>query len=231
MRHLIPLVLFGLALPPLAASSARAAEQLSNEQMQACWDDLLKAEPDSSRALLKLSSSPEQAVAFLKTHLHPLKIEEAEARRLIKDLESDDEEVWKPAYEKLKYFDPRLAIPLPTLMADVHHAVARPRLVEILTDWAPGSLAGKDIQYREFATGANFVENKSSFWAEKDISRLGGGGQPKAEWTRASRAIVLLEHIRSPAAVAILKDMAAGHPDATPTITAVTALEHLDEGN
>jgi hypothetical protein len=232
MRYVIYFILIALGLPAFAGAPARAAAAaaLTNAEMQACWDDLLKPEPDCSRALLTLSASPEQAVTFLKAHLRPLKIEPAEVNQLLKDLESDDEEIWKPAYQKLKNFDPRLAIPLPTLMADVNHPVARARLVEILTDRPVGSLAGRSIQYREFEDGQNFIDGRSSFWAEKDISRLGGGGHPKAEWTRAARAIVLLEHIGSAGAVAILKDMATGHPDAGPTNTAVIALEHLDEG-
>jgi hypothetical protein len=46
-------------------------------------------------------------------------------------------------------------------------------------------------------------------------------------WTRAVRAIVLLEHIGTPGAVAILKDMATGHPDAQPTKVARDCLERL----
>jgi hypothetical protein len=38
---------------------------------------------------------------------------------------------------------------------------------------------------------------------------------------------VLLEHIGTPEAVAILKDMASGHPDAQPTRVAREALDRL----
>ena len=41
------------------------------------------------------------------------------------------------------------------------------------------------------------------------------------------RAIILLEHIGSPDAVAILKDMSTGHPEAQPTRTAVEALARI----
>ncbi len=44
------------------------------------------------------------------------------------------------------------------------------------------------------------------------------------------RAIILLEHIGSPDAVAILKDMATGHAEAHPTKTAVEALARIAGG-
>jgi hypothetical protein len=47
------------------------------------------------------------------------------------------------------------------------------------------------------------------------------------KWTRAVRAIVLLEHIGTPDATAILKDMATGHPDAYPSKVAKEALKNL----
>ena len=46
----------------------------------------------------------------------------------------------------------------------------------------------------------------------------------KKKWTRAERAIVLLEHIQTPAAIAILEKMATGHSEAQPTKVAKEAL-------
>jgi len=50
----------------------------------------------------------------------------------------------------------------------------------------------------------------------------------KRKWNQAVRAIVVLEHIGTPAAVAILRDMAGGHPEAQPTKTAVEALTRIE---
>ena len=47
-------------------------------------------------------------------------------------LNSDKDDVWKKAYETLDYFDPRLAIDLPTLMNDVTDYPARTRMVAVL---------------------------------------------------------------------------------------------------
>jgi hypothetical protein len=49
----------------------------------------------------------------------------------------------------------------------------------------------------------------------------------KRKWNQAVRAIVLLEHIGTPDALAILRDMASGHPEAQPTRTAVEALARI----
>jgi hypothetical protein len=46
-------------------------------------------------------------------------------------------------------------------------------------------------------------------------------------WVRAIRAIALLEQVGTPGAVAILKDMATGHPDASPTKAAKVALQRM----
>ena len=207
---------------------AAEATKPDAEQMQSWWDDLEKPDPAASRALLKMSATPAESVVFLKEQLQPLKIEADEVNRLIKDLESDDDTVWKPSYEKLRYFDPRLAIELPVMMAQVSNERARSRLVEILSDRDQGSLAGKSVQYREFADGQNFIDGNSSFWAEKDLTKVGGRYAPKKTWTRAIRAITLLEHINTPDAIAILKDLSTGNPDAQPTKEANTALENLN---
>jgi hypothetical protein len=213
----------------LVLTRGARAEELTDEQIQACWDDLLKGDPEASRALLKMLASPAKAVEFLKSRLQPLTVDAEQVNRWIKDLESDDEDVWKPAYEKLNYFDPRLAINLATLMADVSNPKSRPRLVEILSGRAQESFAGKDVKYREFQGGQNFVVDDGSFWAEKDVSRI-GIVEPKPHWARITRAVVLLEHIGSPEAIAILKDMATGNSDAVPTNVAAAAVEKLGDG-
>jgi hypothetical protein len=112
-------------------------------------------------------------------------------------------------------------------MAEVSNPKSRARLVELMSGREQGSFAGKDVKYHEFQGGANFVVDDGSFWAEKDVSRI-GIVEPKPCWARVTRAVVLLEHIGSPQAVKILRDMATGNPDAVPTNVAATALEKLD---
>jgi hypothetical protein len=44
------------------------------------------------------------------------------------------------------------------------------------------------------------------------------------------RAVVLLEHVGTPAAVAALRALATGHPDAQPTKAAKEAVARLEKG-
>jgi hypothetical protein len=77
--------------------------------------------------------------------------------------------------------------------------------------------------------GYNF-HAQGSWWAEHRIERLnmnGNWGNPKKKWTRAVRAIALLEQVNSPDAVALLRALAEGHPDAQPTKEAKAALNRF----
>ena len=76
-----------------------------------------------------MSDRPRESVAFLKEHLKPLKITAERVQTLLANLGSEKEETWKTAYEELEYSDPRLAIDLETLMADVTTSPARQRMV------------------------------------------------------------------------------------------------------
>jgi hypothetical protein len=138
--------------------------------------------------------------------------------------------------------DPRLAIDLIIILEDVDDPLARPRLIEIVSDHEPGSLAGKDIsvipvgdgefnfRYLGRATDRNDIVSNKSWDAEHKVARISAhGGSPKSHWTRAVRAIVLLEQIGSPEAIAILKTMSEGHPAAEPTRVAKEALGEKSE--
>jgi hypothetical protein len=195
----------------------------SEKEFESWWDDLEKVEPHSSRALLKFSSRPAEAIAFFKPRMKPLKIEADDVRALIAKLDSGEESTWKPAFEELEYFDPRLAIGLEDLMKEFTQTPARTRLVEVLSGRTADSLKGKNVQLRQHGNPGdeffNFFADNGSWWAEARVSRLSatGWGNPKKKWTRANRAIILLEHINTPEAIAVIKRMALGHPDAEPT--------------
>jgi len=210
----------GAASPPVTQPVDDA------KQLEAWWADLQKFEPWTSRALLDFYDNPAKTVAFLKDHLKPLKIEQKELDDLLSALGSDDEKVWKPAFEKLSYFDPRLNVDLETLMINAHEQVQRNHLIEVLCDYPADTLKGRTVNLR--STGGdgdfNFYEQHASWWAESKVSRL---SPRKRQWQRAERAIILLQHIGSPDAIALLKDIAGGHPDAEPTKVAKVALESL----
>jgi hypothetical protein len=195
--------------------------------MEAWWASLENGEAEGSRALLKRAARPHEAVTFLKKKMQPLKIDAKRVKGLLAQLGSAQEAVWKKAFAELEYFDPRLAIGLEDLMADVSTAPARQRLVEVLSGLKSGVLDGKQVRLNRLdgAEGFNFVA-EGSWWAEHRVRRLNSTSwnNPKKKWTRAIRAIALLEDIGSAEAIALLKGLATGHADAQPTRQAKQAL-------
>ena len=191
-------------------------------RMDEWWVDLAKNEPEASRALLNFSDYPDESVAFFSQRLMPLKLSEQELDRLIFQLSSDKDDEWRSAFETLDYFDPRLAMDLEYLMNKVTDAPERQRLVEVLSGREPGSLAGQDVALSKLGDGDgyNFRSQNRSWWAEHKVERLidNGWGNRKVQWTRAIRAINLLEHVGTRDALTIVLEMGAGgHEDALPT--------------
>jgi hypothetical protein len=218
-----------------------ATQPLTDDQvqMQAAWDDLAKSEPFCSKALLDMSAKPDAAVEFLKANLKPLKLERAELDQLLKDLGSDDEKVWKAAFDKMKYFDPRLAATLDELLEAAPDQPAHNRLIALLAGQDPEKCKDKDITLRQ--RGGDYAyfqvpmgnQSWTNWGVSLKVSQLDvtDGYSQKKPWLRADRAIVLLQHIGTPAAISILKDMAAGNPDALPTKIAKLAVKSLTEAS
>lgn len=72
----------------------------------------------------------------------------------------------------------------------------------------------------------NFFDGKGSWWAESSVRQLNATswGNRKDKWTRAVRAILLLDQIGSADALAIIREMATGHAEAEPTRVAKDVL-------
>jgi hypothetical protein len=226
------------ALGSLASnSSGDESGSVDAKQFEALWSDLEKGETPATRALLNFADRPKAAVAFLGNKLKPLTISSAQVKALLLKLGNTNEAVWKPAIEELDYFDPRLAIDLETLMGRYTEYPVRRRLVEVLSGRPVDSLKDTDeLKIRNVGTGFNFSGKRagrvSSWWAENRVERINSGdprSDTKKKWTRAVRAIVLLEHIRTLEAIAIIKEMAGGHPDAYPTKVAREVLVGASE--
>jgi hypothetical protein len=232
------LVKFGLALTGVGMTSASAEEPrgvvdaspADPKAMEKWWTDLEKDEPKPSSALLEFSDRPVESIAFFKARIKPLKLEKDRLKDLLIQLGSVDAALWAPAYEELDYFDPRLATDLDTLMSEVVDAPKRQRMVCLMSGREPESLDGHEVNLRKFDTGLNFFSpDIGSWWAEADVSKINSNAwnNLKTKWTRAVRAIALLEHLGTPDAVALLKDIASGHPFAQPTRVAHESLRRI----
>ena len=132
MSDRLPQVL-AAAIGLLASVSAPAPAQdegkkvaLADDELKALWADLYGEDPAASAAVIRLYKNADAAVPFLKEKLPPLTLDADECRSLLTELGSKDEKVWKPAWEKLDYLDPRLAIDLKTLMEEVKENPAYP---------------------------------------------------------------------------------------------------------
>jgi hypothetical protein len=244
--------LFGLALALATAHMATAAQRSSttpaqrvggddalvkpvpaanSSLMEVWWTGLEKEEPEASRALLNFAGRPNEAVPFLREKLKPLTVDAERVYVLLAKLGSADEDVWKPAFEELEYFDPRLAIDLKTLMHEMVDSPRRERMVAVMSGRPAAQLEGRRIELREVPGGGhNFASTPGgSWWADQDVSRINSNprSSTKTKWTRAVRAIALLEHIGTPDAIAILKALSGGHPLAQPTRESMEALERV----
>jgi hypothetical protein len=239
MKRFAPFAIVLLLTSPTSAYPPPAAQDpvAKLKQFDGLWTDLAGEEAPATRALLKLSARPDDAVALFAARLKPLKIDEKTVRDLLKDLNSEKDDVWKKAYDTLDYFDPRLAIDLPTLMNDVTDYPARARLYFLLAGYytkekfpeLDGNITLREHTDQKGEVYYNFVIKNGSTWAEHKVERINAGnfGCRRAPWTRAVRAISLLEHIGTPAAEAVLKDLATGHSDAQPTKAAKEALKRM----
>jgi hypothetical protein len=217
----------------LSARADTPTPALTQKDMESCWGDLEKDEASAARALLKLSASPKATIPFLKEKLKPLSIDPLRIQKLLIDLDSKNDETWKSAFEELDYFDPRLQFELEALMKMVETTPARQRLVAVLSnhklDYLEGKIVTLSSHQGKDGLFYNFVVDNGSFWAEHRVSQLNTQqwGTSKKKWTRAVRAIILLEHINTKEAADILKDLAKGNQDAQPTKIAKESLKKM----
>jgi hypothetical protein len=224
-------VAVGQTLP----SGAAAPKPAEISPMETAWGQMAEVDPGATRGMLMFFSKPTEAIAFLKTRLLPLAISETEVRELIGNLGGADENVWRPAFAQLEYFDPRLAMGLTALMDEVKDQPARGRLVAVLCDIDPKYVPEPRIELKPVAGGYNFEfygEKKypSSRWAESQVAKLTDATFiKKMKWTQAERGVLVLQAIGSPEAVAIVKGMATGDARAEPTKVAAKALREMAE--
>ena len=161
------------------------------------WADLEKDEPEATRAVLKLAARPKETTAFLKDKMAPLTVDAARIQFLLTMLGDEKDEVWKPAFEELEYFDPRLAIGLEELMTLAPAVPTRPthgRRPQ--RERRPSSLARQDRQPPEdHAQDGEQVSQLPTPTITADrggprikVERLTSGsgrGNPKKKWLRA----------------------------------------------
>lgn len=188
--------------------------------------------------LAQLLAHRHRTLAFLKPKLWPLKLSKEQAEKLLADLFADKEDVWKPAFDELTRYDFRLALPLQEVWAKAETPAQRVRLKSLLLDedtpndkfcdYRLTSEAGEDHFVIKRSKRAGIPDDQipeglanwfgTGTWVYEEVSRIN-------RWYREESAIYILDAIGTDEALAIIKDMATGHPDAGPTKAAAEVLK------
>lgn len=213
--------------PKLTAEQAAEFDRL--------WDACRTDAGDRAHLYLRLIAEPTAATAYLTAKLPPMAMTEAEAKKLLADLDSEDAKVWKKAYGALTVRDIRLALSpqeawelaggerqrerlagllcgydgpdqLPPPGARCELEVKRTDRLEITIDW------DRDGRSRSIHVG--YAEDMKRTWADVPADR-------------ADIAVAALERIGTPAARKHLQALADGHEAGHATKVAKAALERL----
>jgi hypothetical protein len=88
----------------VGAQETKDRPEGATSALDSLWVDLATSEEDRVfHAVLKLSATPKETVAFLKTHLVPVKADAKHVNQLIEDLDSKQFDTRKKAEESLQY--------------------------------------------------------------------------------------------------------------------------------
>lgn len=238
-------------LPGSAAPVANAApvpkvdDKLSEKkakEFNELWHELSDWRSNSSWAALGFLKNPMTTVAYFRTKLKPLKLEEKEAKQLIARLADDKDDVWKVAEAELMYRHPILAMKLPDIWVEAKTPEHKARLAIVLLSGMIKRRDDCEFELLEEPGDATFPFKMQCKYPIPQFGNLPPGARatdtcPVPDvisklnnhdvWHRADRAALILEHLGTPDAVKLLEEMATGHADANPTKTAKEALARL----
>lgn len=254
MILLVPMFLAVANLAPAAPVPMEKGE-LKSKKLEELWKLLLHSddEPMSAKALLELSARPNaKVVEILGDKLKPIKITKEKLETLIGELGDVNEETADAAYTELGYFDPRLELDLESIMKLAASKRHKERMAALISGstlehangflWCNVKLSANNLPAPKvgkfyFLTVSSDPNKPAGFrtWLER-AGVAGGAIKPipsavselqLPQWKRATRAVKVLEDIRTPDAIKVLETMATGHPDASPTEAATEALVRL----
>ena len=223
---------------PLAAHSQDAPV----DPLAAVWKDLLSSEEaKATRAALALAAKPQEAVAFLKTKLRPVKADTKTIARLVADLSNKDYQTRETAQSELQYFGKYIRNDLQTALAAAGDAETKSRITKLIDRLVqeeneakfgeekpapanPNGGGGASVAIRTVnGVTTVFINGKPIDTTPKLVTKL----DPLQSWVRANRAIAILEHIGTAEAKQLLEAISLGEDTAAPTVQAQDALARL----
>ncbi len=215
------------------------SERLTPDTLPALWEDWGRSDrPDALTQ--KMLSDPATTIAFLRSRMKPIRATALQCGLLLTLLAHPSEEVWNKARTLLRRADPRFCLPVEQLWQLAKTPDQQRRVAELF--WFDPETS----KYMDYELTREGIGNRS-YWSlvshiRKDIppehvpesvkGQAGSGmtifGDMKyltsILWFREEAAIWILEAIGTDDAIAIVRSMAGGHPDARPTVAAQEVL-------
>jgi hypothetical protein len=193
------------------------------------WQEMMNGDSfAATRGVLAMAADP-KAVEFLKPKVLPIGADKKRTLAWLAALNSDDEKTWKPAYLPLAYHQPRLSTTFDEQLDVVRTHAGMYRLQAA---YSPESADGAVQVYKQSVS--------LSIEGDWLVGTFAGGGKSKirlqpldelcpAPWRQVRLAVIALERTGTPEAVAVLQQLADGHPDVLPTKDAKAALKRLEK--
>lgn len=237
MRFALPLTLLLATLAP--AAPVPGNEQAEKRRHEALWKELDAPEPVARvRAAFGFLDDP-NAAAYLKEKLPPVEASKEQITKWLKDLDSDDEKVWKAAYEQLEYFNPQLALTLPEQLELVTTDNGKRVLFHV---WGGMLITfSNETTYRtELTLDLKTPEEPRAKFTSHVLRNgltsthsMGTTVEPlravySSAWGRAELAARTLHRMNTKESRAVLERLASGHKDARLTRTAAQLLKAKD---
>lgn len=237
-----PLLAIALVAGFASAAPVPAPPKLTAEQaaeFDRLWDACRFHEGDRAKLYLRLVAEPAAATAYLTAKLPPMAMTEEEGKKLLADLDSEDEKVWKRAYRALTVRDIRLAMTPQEAWDLATDQRQRERLAGLLLRYdGPGQLPPQGARCELEVKWADRLElsltwdqdGREVVWS--DWAHVGYAEKMKARCfdapaIRAGIAVAALERIGTPAAKKHLQALAEGDESGHATVKAKAALERL----
>jgi hypothetical protein len=230
-------------------------EKLQADQHERDWDSLkplTNREQQTQAVMGFVIDRPAASVQFFRTKLRPLTLEKKRADELVKQLFSEKEADWKAAVDEFAKLDIRLAYPAREAWNLAKTADERSKMAMALhqygarvmeglfhydikaADEVPSVFRDDDKQFVKhalFYTKTIRPDVPQEVWeklggAEYDICAPGDIATLNITiWHREESAIHILNAIGTDDAIALIKDVSTGHPDAGPTKAAKVVLK------
>lgn len=228
------------ALPTRTAAEllkAKASAGMTEKQFAPVWGDLLlnvlySSDPVAiTRGLLTLVKTPESAT-LLKAKLPAIKASKEQVTKWMKALDSEDDKMWKPAFESLRYNLPMLTHTWQEQCDAVTTDRGRSALYLLwCNNPVPEQIEvypGAQLSPREDGLTLNCTNPGGAMWSTWVApGRIDTASSP--HWQRVRLAIMALERMKTADAKGVLKQLADGHPDILPTKEAKAVLKRLEK--